>query len=62
MEDWVCCVRETELGMFLIKYLFSLEVPHFSKGRKRDKEEREGQTFLRTPEMTTAEQQNINRL
>lgn len=36
MEDWVCCVRETELGMFLIKYLFSLEVPHFSKGKEKE--------------------------
>lgn len=37
VEAGTCCVRDTEMGMFLIKYLFSLDVPQFSQDKERDK-------------------------
>lgn len=42
MEGWTCPVRETELGMFLIKYIFSLEVLHFSKEKEKGQRKRRG--------------------
>lgn len=46
MENWTICFREAELGMFLIKCLFSLEVPHFSKGKEKGQRKRKGRTDL----------------
>lgn len=40
VEAGTCCVRDTEMGMFLIKYLFSLDVPQFSQDKEKGQRKR----------------------
>lgn len=42
VEDWMCCIRERELGNVFDEMFFSLEVLHLSKSKEKGERKRKG--------------------